>query len=169
MNRVYKDLLKYEISVKKIYYDDDYFEYVASFLQFPDVIGAGCSVDEAIKDASIHLNLYFDYCKDNKIVIPEPVNKFELEKYSGKLTLRIPKMLHKDLTEYAENDGMSINTIVIDSIRSYLNQISLMKFEKAAESILDNHCDELFTDNFYEQHQLWDQTNPKLWNSFKLN
>ena len=87
------DITNYSFYVEKKYFEDNYFEYVVRIAQFPDIIGAGLSVEEAIRDARINLQLYFDYCTDNNIDIPDPAENEIFKEYSGKLSLRIPKVL----------------------------------------------------------------------------
>jgi antitoxin HicB len=43
--------------------------------------------------------------------IPEPAP--DLDRYSGKFNLRVPKHLHRDLVGLAERDGVSLNTLVV--------------------------------------------------------
>lgn len=110
----------YSISVTPVDTGDGEIEFEARFNQFPDIIGVGDDENEAIKEARINLKLYFDYCQDNKIAIPTPILNSWTNDYSGKITLRMPKSLHRDLDEFAEKDGMSINAIANDAIRQYL-------------------------------------------------
>ena len=151
------DITNYSFYVEKKYFEDNYFEYVVRIAQFPDIIGAGLSVEEAIRDARINLQLYFDYCTDNNIDIPDPAENEIFKEYSGKLSLRIPKALHRDLSEYANRDGVSINSIVSDSIRLYLNKVSIKELIDEAERKLIESFDGPILSNDINNWSFWDK------------
>lgn len=115
-----KNVNDYEVSIRRVNTGNGEFEFVAIFEQFPDVIGVGDTREEALSEANANLKLYFDFCEDNNTAIPEPLEKNDLSTYSGKITLRLSKQLHRDLSDYSLKDGMSINSIVNDAIRFYL-------------------------------------------------
>lgn len=71
-------------------------------------IGDGETIEEAIKDLEKTKKEYFrDYVKKG-IKIPEPKVEEE-EDYSGKFMIRVPKFLHKYLSEEAKKNGISLN------------------------------------------------------------
>lgn len=45
--------------------------------------------------------------------IPEPRN---LEGYSGKVNLRMPKTLHRDLARRAKEEGVSLNQVMLNAL-----------------------------------------------------
>ncbi len=45
--------------------------------------------------------------------VPEPR---DLEGYSGKVNLRMPKTLHRDLARRAEQEGVSLNQVMLDAL-----------------------------------------------------
>lgn len=49
---------------------------------------------------------------DDDLAIPLEDVKAEFE-YSGKLNIRIPKSLHRHLSESAKNDGVSLNQFIL--------------------------------------------------------
>ncbi|WP_371862799.1 toxin-antitoxin system HicB family antitoxin [Lentilactobacillus rapi] len=48
-------------------------------------------------------------CLKDGIEIPEPVD----ESFSGRITLRMPKSLHKELTVLAKEENVSLNQYVV--------------------------------------------------------
>jgi len=58
---------------------------------------------EMIEDAK---KCWFTACLEDNIPIPEPT---EINEYSGQFKLRIPKSLHKTLTEQSRQEGISMN------------------------------------------------------------
>lgn len=133
-----KKYKKYPFSVKIIEYGKDDFEYEVRFIDFPNVIGVGDTANEAIDEGYYNLQAYIKYCELNNVNIPNPSISREPNDFSGKITIRIPKTLHRDLSEYAEFDGMSLNTIAIDAFRFYLNSQSLSKITKNTQAKIDS-------------------------------
>jgi predicted HicB family RNase H-like nuclease len=124
-------LMRYSLKIKVNEVDTDEFEYIAQYDQFPTIIGVGDTPEEALAEARIFLKEYLDYCDNEGIKIKEAESDSWKENFSGKITLRLPKSLHRDLSNYAEDDGMSINSIVNDAIRAYL-------FEQSMEKVADH-------------------------------
>lgn len=120
----------YPFSLKIVDYGNDDIEYEVAFNDFGEVIGVGDTPKEAIEDAYYNLDAYIGYCEENSISLPVPSKTNSLENYSGKMTIRLPKSLHRDFAEFAEKDGMSLNALIIDALRNYLSCQSLKDFEQ---------------------------------------
>lgn len=53
--------------------------------------------------------------------VTEPIKPVELEKtYSGAISLRVPKSLHKFLVEEADREGVSLNQLILAKISATL-------------------------------------------------
>lgn len=53
--------------------------------------------------------------------VTEPIKPVELEKtYSGAISLRVPKSLHKFLVEEADREGVSLNQLILAKISASL-------------------------------------------------
>ena len=65
---------------------------------------------ENIKEAKME---WFVYMLENNLPIPEPV---DLNKYSGKFVVRIPKSLHRTISEQSKMEGLSLNQYVANSL-----------------------------------------------------
>lgn len=133
-----KKCKKYPFSVKVIEYGNDDIEYEVRFIDFPNIIGVGDTANEAIDEGYYNLEAYLQYCEYNNINIPNPSIRRELDDFSGKITIRIPKALHRDMYEYAEYDGMSLNTVAIDAFRYYLNAQSLSEVIENVQAKIDS-------------------------------
>ena len=87
--------------------DTDDGGFIVEFLDLRFCVGTGDSVEEAIKDAMIAKSEWINAAFENGIAIPEPgaVN----EEYNGRISLRVPKSLHKMVIETAKKEGVSAN------------------------------------------------------------
>lgn len=98
--------LDYSFTVRPDLDDDGY------IVEFPDIqycVGTGDTVEEAIKDAMIAKEQWIKAAHENGITIPLPSVQEEKEEYSGRISLRIPKSLHKMVIETAKKEGVSAN------------------------------------------------------------
>ncbi|HOZ02853.1 MAG TPA: type II toxin-antitoxin system HicB family antitoxin [Bacilli bacterium] len=116
---------KYPFSLKVVEYEPNDTEFEVAFNDFPSVVGAGDTPEEAIKEAYQNLEIFIEDCEEHSIPLPNPSKTNYLDEYSGKITIRLPKTLHRDLSEYAKRDGMSLNAIAIEAIRFYLSSSSM--------------------------------------------
>lgn len=95
------------------------FVYAVKYFDFPNIVGFGETIEEAIKEADGNLCYYIQYCKEKGIEIPEPSVHEELE-VSGKVTLRMSKTLHKHTIERATKEGVSLNSLLCEAISNYI-------------------------------------------------
>ena len=63
--------------------------------------------------------------------IKEPLEN-SLEEYSGKITLRIAKTLHRNLKERSEIEGISLNQTIVQLINDGIYKQSQNSFEQLA-------------------------------------
>ena len=78
-------------------------------VEFPDLsycVGTGDTTEEAIKDAMIAKEEWIKAALESGINIPEPGGN---EEYNGRITLRIPRSLHRMVAEAAKREGVSAN------------------------------------------------------------
>lgn len=73
--------------------------YVVSFPDLPGCLTIGDTVEEAIKNAEDAKYAWFEAAMEDGTVINEPD---DIENYSGQFKLRIPKSLHKSLSEHSK-------------------------------------------------------------------
>ena len=95
-------------------------EYVVKYYDFENVIGVGDSIAEAIEDAKGNLDLYLQYCKEQNRSIPEP-SIHEESSFSGKVTLRMSRSLHKLVDKKSKEEGISLNAYLNEAIATYAN------------------------------------------------
>lgn len=81
-------------------------------VEFPDLrycVGTGNTTEDAIKDAMIAKEEWIKAAYEDNVSIPEPGSS---EKYNGRISLRIPKSLHKSIVESAKKEGVSANQFI---------------------------------------------------------
>lgn len=68
----------------------------------------GENVEEAYNNLEEAKKEWFTYMLENNLAIPEPADA----SYSGRFMVRIPKTLHKIITEQSKREGLSLNQYV---------------------------------------------------------
>lgn len=101
------NVLDYKIEIIK----DDAGDYIATMPSL-GCIADGETIDEAIEELKEIAETFIELAKKDGKAIPIPEKYKEDINYSGKLTLRIPKSLHRMVTEQAEKEGCSINQLL---------------------------------------------------------
>lgn len=95
------------------------------FIDVPNIGGGGDTVEEAYKEALENLHIYFDYLNEEGLPIPQPTKDPEHSIYSGKLVLRLSKQTHAKITQLAEEENISINSLLNELIiEGIANRIS---------------------------------------------
>jgi len=105
--------------------------YVASIQEFPGCIAEGDTADEAIKNLDEATASWVEVALSNGYEIRDPVS---FHGYSGKIALRIPRGLHKQVAELAELEDSSINQLLVTAIAQYLG--SKHAFRELSETML---------------------------------
>lgn len=82
--------------------------YIVKFSDLQYCTGTGNTIQEAIDDAMFAKSEWIKAAFENGITIPEPSNQVE-EEYNGRISLRIPRSLHKVIAETARKEGVSAN------------------------------------------------------------
>ena len=86
--------------------DRDEGGFVASYPDLPGCITCGETVEAAVANARDAKRAWLEAALEDGITIQEPD---DLERYSGQFKLRIPKSLHRSLSEHAKREGVSMN------------------------------------------------------------
>ena len=92
--------------------------YVATIPELPGCITQGdtrLEVLEMIEDAQ---RCWLEAALEDEDDIPEP----DFERYNGRLKLRIPKSLHRKLSECATSEGVNLNQMAIYLIANGLGE-----------------------------------------------
>lgn len=80
--------------------------YIVSFPDLPGCLTSGDTIEEALENTNDAKRVWFEAAIEDGVVINEPDDS---DKYSGQFKLRIPKSLHKSLSEHSKAEGISMN------------------------------------------------------------
>lgn len=80
--------------------------YVVSYPDLNGCITCADTIEAAIANAKAAKLAWLEAAVETGCEIPEPD---DLEKYSGQFKLRLPKSLHRQLTEHSRREGVSMN------------------------------------------------------------
>jgi len=131
INKVYEKAIKkeYKIKLYPMKYEDNETVWAAEIPELPGCIGAGGTPQEALVALEDAKMSWIDIAVSDGKSIPEPMKDYDIE-YSGKFTLRLPVTFHKDLSETAEEEGISLNQYLVFLIsKHHYEKISYKKVE----------------------------------------
>jgi predicted RNase H-like HicB family nuclease len=80
--------------------------FVVSFPELPGCMTCGETIEAAVANAQDAKKAWLEAALEDGIQIHEPD---DLEAYSGQFKLRIPRSLHKSLSEHSKREGISMN------------------------------------------------------------
>ena len=87
--------------------------YAAQVLEFPGCFSDGDTPDEAYRNLQEAAENWVEAALAQGMAIPEP---FATQGYSGTVSLRLPKSIHRRAAEYAHKDGVSLNQFLVSAI-----------------------------------------------------
>lgn len=80
--------------------------YAVTFPELPGCITCGETLESAVSNASDAKRAWLETALSEGIQIARPD---DLNEYSGQFKLRIPKSLHRQLSEHSKREGISMN------------------------------------------------------------
>ena len=104
--------LKYTTQITEIAVEDGG-GYLIEIPLLKGCVSDGETVAEALENIKEAKEEWFTYMLENNLPIPEPM---DVSKYSGKFVVRIPKTLHKTISEQSKLEGLSLNQYVANSL-----------------------------------------------------
>ncbi len=96
--------------------------YIAIVPELEGLSAFGDSPEEALKELSVAKELFIKVMEEDGEILPDPEYMAE---YSGQIRIRLPKSLHKSLSIQAKQEGVSLNTLMVQmlSARSSVSNI----------------------------------------------
>lgn len=83
--------------------------YIGRVLEFPSLAAHGSTQAKALSEIRTVVQHAFEDLLDSGEDVPEPLNN---RRYSGKLNVRLPKYLHRQLVIEAADEGISLNQLI---------------------------------------------------------
>lgn len=80
--------------------------YALNWPELPGCVTCGETLEQAVRNAEDAKYTWLETAIEEGVEIPEPIN---LDDYSGQFKLRLPKSLHRTLSEQASAEGISMN------------------------------------------------------------
>jgi antitoxin HicB len=92
--------------------------WVASVDELPGCTSTGTTRDAAVGGVQDAISAWIATALEEGREVPEPAGK---STYSGRLLLRMPRSLHRELTRAAERESVSLNQLITDVLASAVN------------------------------------------------
>lgn len=105
--------------------------YSVKIEELPGCISQGETIDEAINNIKEAQEGWLEVAIEEGLEIPLPK---VMEEYSGKFVLRVPKSLHRKLSNLAEEESVSLNQMIVSllserfPLRKIENKIQILSW-----------------------------------------
>jgi|SRR6185437_5826966 antitoxin HicB len=109
--------------------------FVASILEFPGCIAEGDSPEEAMANLNAAAASWVEVALANGYAFRDPI---EYDGYNGKVALRLPRSLHRQVAELAELEASSINQLLVMAISHYVSGKQLINNLPRSAQITNN-------------------------------
>lgn len=106
MNAEHYLSLNYRFTLSK----DEEGDFIVEVPDLPGCIADGRTAEEALKNVRDAMRAWIESRIAAGLAVPEPR---ELEEFSGKLVVRMPKGLHRKLSLQADQEGVSLNQYIV--------------------------------------------------------
>jgi predicted RNase H-like HicB family nuclease len=94
----------------KVFWSDEDDAYIAICPEFSDLSAFGDTAEQALAEINIVVDAAIEIYQQEGWPLPEPKI---LSEHSGQFRVRMPKSLHAKLAAQAEDEGVSLNTLVV--------------------------------------------------------
>lgn len=101
---------EYPYKIEKLSEDDG----GGYFITYPDLLGCmsdGDTIEEVIQMGEDARKAWMETAIETGKDIPEPYS--HMDSYKGRITVRVPKTMHKELIDEAHEEGISLNQYLI--------------------------------------------------------
>jgi len=122
-----------QYSINVVWSDEDNC-FIATVPEFPGLSAFGDTKAEALKEAEIALCGFIEIHKEKKIELPTPQ---KVKEFSGQIRIRIPKSLHGKLSEFAQGEGVSLNTLIVSLLSGrFQSELLNSKLDKLESMVI---------------------------------
>ena len=130
--------------------DEESETYTALILEFPGCIAQGDTPQEAYEHLEDAAKDWIEAALDLKQEIPSPSQSLS---FGGKILLRLPKSLHRQLALIAEKEGVSLNQFIVSALAEKVGAFTLYdkltkKMDNTMFQVFTNAAANIFIDNY---------------------
>ena len=97
----------------RIVWSDEDEGYIATSPEFPGLSAFGETQEEALAEAKVAQELFIEDMRERGEELPRPL---EATQFSGQFRVRLPKSLHRQASELAAEDNVSLNQFVVGAV-----------------------------------------------------
>ena len=97
----------------RIEWSDEDEAYIGRCLEFPLLSSQEKTQDAALKEIRIAVEASVKWMKDEGEKLPEPLGT---QKYKGRIVLRVPPEMHKELVVGSKEAGVSLNQFLLSRV-----------------------------------------------------
>ena len=97
------------------------------------VVGYGQTPQEAIADLWVVVPAFLELMEETEQTLPQVALEKDWDEFSGKFNVRVAKALHAQLVEIAEDQGVSLNSLVQTLLSSGATALTAGKMFGALE------------------------------------
>jgi predicted RNase H-like HicB family nuclease len=134
-NLEYYKTLKYRMLIE---FEPDDNAYFVKFPELPGCIAHGETPEAAVKTAMQVKDEWLETALESGWTIPEPTAPVDA---SGRITVRTLKSLHEKLVNRAEQEGISLNQLILTYLAQGLERdTAAQKIEQAIDNLTDKIC-----------------------------
>ena len=108
---------KYEY---KVTWSEEDQVYIGSVAEFPSLAAHGDTAKDALKEIQFVVASVLDDLKESGEIAPQPLSS---RRYSGKLNVRMPEYLHRELVSEAAWQNISLNQLIIYKLARNIHEV----------------------------------------------
>ncbi len=137
------DPSEYTIIVKKQIVDEK-LQFAAQAIEFPYLYVCGDTFQEAYESAIETIAEFHEDAEEDGDKLPDPL--VLADQYTGRITLRMPKSLHKQVDILSQVDGTSLNQFIVNAVSSTVSRENHnIDLTKAVQKFLMGNREHLVT------------------------
>lgn len=129
-----KEKLNYYLSLpyRVVLYPAEEGGYVVEIPELPGCISQGETMEEALRMIEDAKTCWLETALEDNAEIPEPESN--IDKYSGRLNIRIPRSLHRALAQKAKQEKISLNQYIIYQLARGVSYTEAFSKHQASDS-----------------------------------
>lgn len=99
-------------------------QWVAEFPTLSGVLGTSSDLMSAISDLWNNAEAHLESLKQLGLPVPDSDQPVKPDDYSGKILYRTSKSTHRSLSERAQREGVSVNSLINEAVHRLLGSLN---------------------------------------------